>query len=110
MKLLLDANLSWRSVPVLAQCFGECAHVNTVGLPLPPSDSQIWEYATKNNFSIVTQDTDFLNFLETGGYPPKLILLRTGNISRQEAETILIKAKPLIVELHQKELGLLEII
>jgi predicted nuclease of predicted toxin-antitoxin system len=41
MKLLLDANLSWRLTAALSEHFGECAHVNKTGLPLPPTDSQI---------------------------------------------------------------------
>jgi predicted nuclease of predicted toxin-antitoxin system len=110
MKLLLDANLSWRLTAVLSEHFGECAHVNKTGLPFPPTDSQIWKYAAKNGYIIVTQDSDFLNFLETQGYPPKVILLRTGNISRKQAEMILLQAKTAIEELDQGDSGLLEIV
>ncbi|MDR3338023.1 MAG: DUF5615 family PIN-like protein [Treponema sp.] len=110
MKLLLDANLSWRLTAVLSKHFGECAHVNKIGLPLPPPDSQIWKYAAENEYIIVSQDSDFLNFLETQGYPPKVVLLRTGNISRKQAEIILLHAKALIEELDQENMGLLEII
>jgi predicted nuclease of predicted toxin-antitoxin system len=82
MKLLLDANISWRLTASLAEHFGECAHVNKTGLPVPAKDSAIWDYAAEHGYSIVTQDSDFLYFLETKGYPPKIILLRTGNIGR----------------------------
>jgi predicted nuclease of predicted toxin-antitoxin system len=110
MKLLLDANLSWRLIPVLAENFGECTHVNKIGLPVSPTDTQIWKYAAENDYIIVTQDSDFLNFLETKGYPPKVVLLRTGNISRKQAEAILLQAKASIEELDQGNLGLVEII
>ena len=35
MKLLLDANLSWRLTTVLKEHFGECIHVNKTELPKP---------------------------------------------------------------------------
>jgi predicted nuclease of predicted toxin-antitoxin system len=102
--------LFWRLTAILAEHFGECTHVNKIGLPLPPSDSVIWHYAAQNGYIIVTQDADFLNFLETQGYPPKVILLRTGNISRKQAETILLQAKASIEDLDQGDWGLLEIL
>jgi len=34
MKLLLDANLSWRLTSVLSEYFGECVHVNKTELPI----------------------------------------------------------------------------
>jgi predicted nuclease of predicted toxin-antitoxin system len=110
MKLLLDANLSWRLTTVLSKNYGECVHVNKIGIPVPPTDTQIWNYAAEYGYIIITQDSDFLNFLETKGYPPKVVLLRTGNISRNQAEAILLQAKPLLEELNQGDLGLLEII
>jgi predicted nuclease of predicted toxin-antitoxin system len=109
MKLLLDANISWRLCPVLAVHFGECAHVNKTILPYPATDTQIWNHAREKGYIIVTQDADFLNFLQTKGYPPKIVLLHTGNISTKEAEKILLQAKPSIEELDGKDLGLLEI-
>jgi len=110
MKLLLDANLSWRLIPVLYQHFGECAHVNKIDLPKPASDTEIWNYAAVNDYVIVTQDSDFLNFLEIKGFPPKVILIRVGNMDRKTAENILIQAKSSIFELENSNCGLLEII
>jgi len=80
MKLLLDANLSWRLIPALSTHFDECVHVNKIDLPKPAKDIEIWNYAATNNYIIVTQDSDFLNLLETRGFPPKIILIRVGNI------------------------------
>ncbi|MDR0504175.1 MAG: DUF5615 family PIN-like protein [Treponema sp.] len=110
MKLLLDANLSWRLIPVLSEHFGECTHVNKTDLPKPASDTEIWNYAAMNGYTIVTQDSDFLNFLETKGFPPKVILIRAGNMTRKMAEEILIHAKTEISELENNNYGLLEII
>jgi predicted nuclease of predicted toxin-antitoxin system len=60
--------------------------------------------------TLITQDSDFLNLFETKGFPPKIILLRVGNIDRKTSEEILIHAKSSILELENGDYGLLEII
>ena len=110
MKLLLDANISWRLTSILTEKYGECQHVNQTVLPKPAKDIEIWNYAAKNGFIIVTQDSDFLNLFETKGYPPKIILLRKGNISRKTAGEIMMQAESSIRDLEKNEYGLLEII
>jgi len=110
MKLLLDANLSWRLISVLSEHFGECVHVNKTELPKPAKDTEIWDYAATNDYIIITQDSDFLNLFETRGFPPKVILLRVGNIDTKTAGKILLQSKSSIVELENSDYGLLEII
>jgi predicted nuclease of predicted toxin-antitoxin system len=111
MKLLLDANISWRLSPFLVEHFCECIHVNKTELSKPAKDADIWKFAKEFGYTIITQDTDFLNFLETKGYPPKVILIKIGNINRKQMEEILLKAKQSILDLHNMdEYGLLEII
>jgi len=110
MKLLLDANLSWRLIPSLSEQFGECTHVNKTDLPKPASDVEIWNFAAEKSYTIITQDSDFLNFLETKGFPPKIILIRIGNMDRKTAEQIIIQAKISIFDLENSNYGLLEII
>ena len=110
MKLLLDANLSWRITTTLSKHFGECVHVNKTELSKPAKDTEIWDYAAANGYTVVTQDSDFLNLFETRGFPPKIILLRVGNIDRKTAEKILVSSKTAIIELENSEYGLLEII
>ena len=110
MKLLLDANLSWRLALPLSEQFGECVHVNKIDLPKPAKDAEIWNYAIVNGYIIITQDSDFLNLFETKGFPPKVVLHRTGNISVKEAKEILIQAKSSIEDLETNEYGLLEIL
>ena len=110
MKLLLDANLSWRLTPLLSEQFGECIHVNQTILPKPAKDSEIWNYARANGYIIITQDSDFLNFFETKGYPPKIILLRIGNMDSKKTREILVQAKPVIEDMEKNDYGLLEII
>jgi len=110
MKLLLDANISWRLTAVLSEHFGECVHVNKTELSKPAKDTEIWNYAATNGYTIITQDSDFLNLFETKGFPPKVVLLRVGNIDRKTAEKILLQAQSSIVDLENNDYGLLEII
>jgi len=109
--LLLDANLSWRSVDVLNEHYDNCVHVDNIGLKIPVKDAEIWNYAKENNQVIVTNDEDFLNLQVLLGFPPKVVLFRTGNLKRRQVEDILIHAKQDIIELvSSREYGLLEII
>ena len=91
MKLLLDANISWRLTVKLKSHFEDCFHVDHIGLNVPASDISIWNYALANELIIVTNDDDFLNFINIKGFPPKLILLRMGN-QNNEAYAIFYKA------------------
>jgi predicted nuclease of predicted toxin-antitoxin system len=70
MKLLLDANLSWRMAIILKQYFDECIHVDKCNLPVPAKDIEIWNHAKENDFIIVTMDEDFIDFLNVKGFPP----------------------------------------
>ncbi len=47
IRLLLDANLSWRSVSILKMFFDDCFHVDSIGLHVPAKDMEIWQYAKK---------------------------------------------------------------
>ena len=110
MNLLLDANLSWRLMNKLKSHFNDCSHVDHIGLTIPAKDLEIWNYALANDLIIVTNDDDFLNLANVKGFPPKVVLLRTGNQSTQFIEALLIKHKAEIESLFQSEdYGFLEI-
>ncbi|WP_019989487.1 DUF5615 family PIN-like protein [Rudanella lutea] len=81
MKLLLDANLSYRLVKKLSDTFPDCLHVTRTGLPVPADDSMIWQWAKRNDYLIVTNDDDFYNLANLFGFPPNVVLLRMGNQS-----------------------------
>ena len=110
MTLLLDANLSWRLIEPLSQHFSAVDHVNRIGLPTPASDQKIWEYAKVNDCCIVTNDDDFLKILLQRGFPPRIILLRTGNQSNFYLRDLLIQQREKIEWFKgSTEHGLLEI-
>lgn len=111
MKLLLDANISWRLPSVLKQYFTDCFHVDHIGLAIPPSDLQIWQYAKDNECIIITNDEDFIDYINVKGFPPKVVLLKTGNKSRLFIGNLLILRKDDIHKLMESnDLGLLEIL
>jgi predicted nuclease of predicted toxin-antitoxin system len=111
MKILLDANLSFRLVKKLADLSTECLHVTRTGLPIPASDVAIWDWAKKNGYLIlVSNDEDFRFLLERFGGPPKVILLKTGNKSTEEIASILLRHKSGIIDLAESDdVDLLEI-
>ncbi len=110
MKLLLDANISWRLSGKLKSHFEDSFHVDHIGLKVPASDNEIWEYELANELIIVTNDDDFVNILNFKGYPPKVVLLRTGNQSNQYIESILVKHQENIRFFYNnREIGLLEV-
>ncbi|MBC3788130.1 DUF5615 family PIN-like protein [Spirosoma utsteinense] len=82
MRLLFDQNISFRVVKQLKATFSEVTGVRECGL-LNADDYQIWEYARQNNYSVVSFDKDIPDIGSVKGFPPKIIWLRTGNMSNQ---------------------------
>ncbi|MEO5501743.1 MAG: DUF5615 family PIN-like protein [Ginsengibacter sp.] len=110
MKLLLDANISWRLCGKLKSHFEDCFHVDHTGLKIPSSDNDIWKYALANELIIVTNDEDFVDLLNFKGYPPKIILLKTGNQSNDYIQKIILKHQENIATFYKNdEIGLLEL-
>lgn len=111
MKLLLDANLSWRMIPALKTHFDDCFHVDQIGLRVPSKDKEIWEYAKTMNLVIVTNDEDFIDLMNIAGFPPKVVLLKTGNQSKETIIDLLIFHKDQIRSFYDtSNSGVLEII
>ena len=80
MKLLFDQNLSHRLVRALADVYPDCEHVRNVGLKEAP-DTDVWNYAGRGGFMIVSKDSDFHQRSLLLGYPPKVIWVKLGNYS-----------------------------
>jgi predicted nuclease of predicted toxin-antitoxin system len=89
MKLLFDQNISFRILRLLPNYFTDCKHISSVGLN-DCDDTEIWQYAQQNNFTIVTFDADFFDISVLKGFPPKIIWLRTGNLTTSEIANCLI--------------------
>jgi predicted nuclease of predicted toxin-antitoxin system len=81
VKLLLDENLSRRTVPFLQVVYSDSTQVALVGLERA-DDKVIRQYAIDKGYVIVTQDADFYEMSLIHGQPPKIIWLKTGNQSK----------------------------
>ena len=92
MKLLFDENLSPKLVQRLAEAFPDSVHVDHIGLG-SEQDNVIWEYAKKNQFTIVSKDSDFHEKSLLKGYPPKVVWIRRGNCSIKQIDEILLSHK-----------------
>ncbi|MDR1222603.1 MAG: DUF5615 family PIN-like protein [Tannerella sp.] len=92
MKLLFDQNISFRILRLLPEDFAGCQQVRSVGLN-DCNDVEIWRYAKQNGFTVVTFDADFFDISILKGFPPKIIWLRTGNLTTSDiAERIILNS------------------
>lgn len=80
MKLLFDQNISFRVANRLKSVFPTCGQVRELKLE-DKSDREIWNFAKKEEYTIVTFDADFYDLVVLYGHPPKVIWLRIGNTS-----------------------------
>lgn len=53
------------------------------------SDSDIWNYARKNAYTIVTKDADFSHRIIVSKPPPKIIHLKIGNLKLRDLKTFI---------------------
>ncbi|EJL65428.1 DUF5615 family PIN-like protein [Flavobacterium sp. CF136] len=72
MKLLLDANISWRIIKLVENDFSGCFHSKDIEINQPAKDIEIWEFAKQNQLTILTHDDDFEKLLLLKGAPRKL--------------------------------------
>lgn len=89
MRLLLDQNLSRRLLASISETFPGSAHVASLGLSAA-SDQEIWEYACRQGYTILSKDADFHHISFLHGAPPKIVWVRLGNCSTMQiAECVL---------------------
>jgi predicted nuclease of predicted toxin-antitoxin system len=88
MKLLFDHNLSPRLVTRLADLCPKSSHLSLIGLDRA-MDYDVWEFARKNDYIIVTKDADFGDLSILYGFPPKVLWLRLGNCTTAQVETLI---------------------
>jgi len=111
VKILLDQNISFRVVKLLSNTFKEVEHIKALGMT-DFSDIQIWEYAARNNYTIVTFDSDFIDLATLKGTPPKIIWLRFGNSNNLKIANKLLAKAEIISELmsnNNSDIDFLEI-
>lgn len=109
MKLLFDNNLSHKMVSRLVDLFPGSSHVMPEGLD-ESGDLEIWTFAQRNEFTIVTKDSDFNDLSIIRENPPKVIWLRVGNCKVSEIEGKIRENLIVINEFsNDPNLGILEV-
>jgi len=109
MRLLVDQNISFRILKLLKSSFPDSEHVKNVNL-FNSDDKKIWDYARLNDYIIVTQDSDFNDFVVVKGFPPKIIWFKTGNMTTKDFAALLVELKNDIFEFYNNsEHGIFEI-
>ena len=88
MKLLFDQNISPRIVKHLEKEFPLAQQVRHLGLE-DSSDNELFEFAKQNDYTIVTFDSDFVDLNVVKGFPPKIIWIRTGNLTTKAIAELL---------------------
>ena len=109
MRLLFDQNLSPLLAANLQDIFPESSHIFQIGLDRAV-DLEIWEFSRKENFTIVSRDSDFSDLSQVMGFPPKVLWIRRGNCSTHEIEELLRTNLDAVTGLGSNdEAGLLEL-
>ena len=76
---LVDVNL-----PKHFNFFNDHRYVFVSDINLQMTDSEIWDYAFKNELVILTKDTDFYNRFLVSKNTPKIIYFQLGNCSLKQ--------------------------
>ncbi len=108
MKLLFDQNISYRLIKRIIDLFPDSKQVRELGLE-NSTDIEIFDFAKRNDFAIVTFDSDFCDLNIIRGFPPKIICIRIGNTSTKNLENLLRKKDDLIKLFLTEDYGCLEI-
>jgi predicted nuclease of predicted toxin-antitoxin system len=94
IRILIDENL-----PATLAAKLDCLCMHATDLGEQSTDKQLWDHARRENWTLLTKDSDFFEQLAIQGAPPKVIWLRTGNLRRTDLENLVIKRCPQITAL-----------
>lgn len=73
------------------------------------SDLEIWDYAAKGNWTVVSKDEDFLHLAIRPGDAGKLLWVRIGNCRKQTLLQAFERELPRIVEAFDQGVRVVEI-
>jgi predicted nuclease of predicted toxin-antitoxin system len=88
VRLLFDEQLSEDLLGLLADLFPESLRVRGLSLG-GASDSAVWQIAKERDCILVTKDEDFHRLSVLRGALPKVIWLRLGNCTTEDAATVI---------------------
>ena len=97
MKFLLDAHISPRLAERLSGLGHDAMHVRTMSAGNATADDEIIALADSEVRVAVTKDSDFRNARLVTGCPERLLLVKTGNLTRDELIDLVV-ANLLVIE------------
>ncbi len=109
MKFLCDVHIPYKLVKLLNDKGFEAEHINKILDKWHTSDKKICQYADKNNYTIITKDSDFRDSYFVKKTPKKLIKINLGNVSNNNLQTIFDKYVNLIAKYDSRSSFLIEI-
>ena len=96
-RFLVDINL-----PYHFALWKSREYVHQADLGLTWTDEAIWEFATIENLTIVTKDSDFYSRILVSNPPPKVIYVRLGNMKMREFYQRMHAVWPDVLKLNQQ--------
>lgn len=109
MKFLCDVHISLKLVNHLKSLGLEAVHVNEILDKWNTTDNKICEFADKNDFIVITKDSDFRNSFYIKKSPKKLIKINLGNISNIELIQIISENLNHIETLNKQPIFIIEV-
>jgi len=82
VKFLVDNQLPAALARFLASRGAECEHVLDVGLA-EASDTEIWNYASRNDCVLISKDEDYLYLANAPGAKARFVWIRFGNCRKK---------------------------
>lgn len=95
-EFLIDVNL-----PCYFSLWNDERYIHQKDIDDSWSDEQIWNFAIKENLTIITKDVDFFNKILLHTPPPKVIHIRFGNLKMKDFFSLITKVWIDVVELNQ---------
>lgn len=96
VKFLIDVNL-----PYYFSLWNNENYLHQKDINDEWSDAQIWNYALKENLTIITKDADFFNKMLLQNPPPKVIHIRFGNLKMKDFFELTIKVWDDVLKLNE---------
>lgn len=89
-------------VKQLGKLYPGTVHVTSL-LAENAEDQDIWSFAKKNGFAIVTKDDDFEQRSILFGHPPKVIWIRLGNCKTEDVVKLLSNSHKIVLAFDADE-------
>lgn len=99
VKLLLDEHLSPKLARRLQDVFPGTSQVDLLNLK-GAGDYELFRYAGEHDYVMVSKDDDFYDLALAHARPPKVVVLRVGNVTTSEVESLLRESAEVLNRFH----------